>query len=244
MTSKISTLLTADTPTYNLTLPLSKKEVTFRPFRVKEEKILLLAMESDDPIEMYHALKNLIDSCSGEDSGSLPIVDIEYLFINIRARSIGEIVEPVVNCPITNKKIPLKVDLTKVKPPSTKNILDNNIKISENVGVTLRYPTLNSLIKNKVTDAELLGADSIIQMVASCIEEIYTKTESFKCEDIIPEEIVEFVESMSSEHFEQVSRFFESIPSLEHKVKYYTPKEDGGKEQQTVTLSGLSDFFG
>jgi hypothetical protein len=211
MTSKISTLLTADTPTYNLTLPLSKKEVTFRPFRVKEEKILLLAMESDDPIEMYHALKNLIDSCSGEDSGSLPIVDIEYLFINIRARSIGEIVEPVVNCPITNKKIPLKV---------------------------------NSLIKNKIVDTDVLGANNIIQMVASCIEEIYTKTESFNCDEVIPEEVVEFVESMSAEHFEEVSKFFESIPSLEHKVKYYTPKEGGGKEQQTVTLSGLSDFFG
>lgn len=244
MASKLSTLLTADTPTYTLNLPLSGKEVTFRPFRVKEEKILLLAMESDDPIEMYLALKNLMDSCAGIDSGSLPLVDIEYLFINIRARSVGEIVEPVVNCPYTNEKIPLKVDLTKVKPPSTKNILDNKIQISDNVGVTLRYPTLNTLIRNKVTDDDMISAENIIKMVAGCIEEIYTKEESFHCDDVIPEEIVEFVESMSASNFEKISQFFESVPSLEHKIKYYIPKEGGGKEQKTVTLSGLSDFFG
>lgn len=244
MTSKISTLLTADTPTYTLKLPLSKKEVTFRPFRVKEEKILLLAMESDEPTEMYHALKNLMDSCSGIDSGSLPLLDIEYLFINIRARSIGEIVEPLINCPVTKKKIPLKVDLTKVKPPNTNNILSNKVQLSENVGVTLRYPTINHLIKNKLTDNDMMGTENIINMVASCIEEIYTKEEIFKCDEIIPEEIIEFVESMSAENFEKISSFFESVPSLEHKVKYYIPKEGGGKEQQTVILSGLSDFFG
>ena len=90
----------------------------------------------------------------------------------------------------------------------------------------------------------MMGTENIINMVASCIEEIYTKEEIFKCDEIIPEEIIEFVESMSAENFEKISSFFESVPSLEHKVKYYIPKEGGGKEQQTVTLSGLSDFFG
>ena len=242
----ISQLLKSEAPTYELKLPLSNKTVKYTPFRVKEEKILLMALEDGTESAMLNAIKNLVDACTETDLiiGDIPIFELEYLFINIRAKSVGEIAEPTINCPYTGTVTTGKIDLTKVKPPNTKNIIDNKIKIRNSVGVSMKPPSINSLLENKIKDLENTTPEETINLVCSCIDEIWTEDEVFKVNELPKEEIVNFVESMSPTEFEKLTNYFQSIPALTHTIKYSVLNEENKREEYELVLNGMNDFFG
>lgn len=242
----IAQILKSEVPSYELKLPLSKKTVKYTPFRVKEEKILLMALEDGTESAMLNAIKNLVDACTETDLiiGDIPLFELEYLFINIRAKSVGEIAEPTINCPYTEKVTTGKVNLTEIKPPSTKNMVNNKIKIRSSVGITMKPPSINSLLENKIKDLENTTPSETINLVCSCIDEIWTEDEVFKVNELPKEEIVSFVESMSPTEFEKLTEYFKSIPRLTHTIKYSVLNEENKKENYEITLSGMNDFFG
>ena len=243
----ISQLLKSEAPTYELKLPLSNKTVKYTPFRVKEEKILLMALEDGTESAMLNAIKNLVDACTETDLiiGDIPIFELEYLFINIRAKSVGEIAEPTINCQHTGKITTGKINLTEVKPPNTKTIIDNKIKIRNSVGVSMKPPSINSLLENKIKDLENTTPEETINLVCSCIDEIWTEEEVFKVNELPKEEIVSFVENLAPKEFEKLSKYFQSIPRLTHAVKYSVlNKENNKREDYELVLNGMNDFFG
>tara|TARA_R110001583_G_scaffold4487_1_gene25915 strand:- start:225 stop:962 length:738 start_codon:yes stop_codon:yes gene_type:complete len=242
----ISQLLKSEAPTYELKLPLSNKTVKYTPFRVKEEKILLMALEDGTESAMLNAIKNLVDACTETDLiiGDIPIFELEYLFINIRAKSVGEIAEPTINCQHTGKITTGKINLTEVKPPNTKTIIDNKIKIRNSVGVSMKPPSINSLLENKIKDLENTTPEETINLVCSCIDEIWTEDEVFKVNELPKEEIVNFVESMSPTEFEKLTNYFQSIPALTHTIKYSVLNEENKREEYELVLNGMNDFFG
>ena len=242
----ISQLLKSEAPTYELKLPLSNKTVKYTPFRVKEEKILLMALEDGTESAMLNAIKNLVDACTETDLiiGDIPIFELEYLFINIRAKSVGEIAEPTINCQHTGKITTGKINLTEVKPPTTKTIIDNKIKIRNSVGVSMKPPSINSLLENKIKDLENTTPEETINLVCSCIDEIWTEDEVFKVNELPKEEIVNFVESMSPTEFEKLTNYFQSIPALTHTIKYSVLNEENKREEYELVLNGMNDFFG
>jgi len=242
----ISGLLKSQIPTYELHLPLSDKKISYRPFYVKEEKILLMALEDDKEHTMVTCIKNLLNSCVEDniDVGELPIIDIEYLFINVRAKSVGEICKPQIECPHTGQVVNLNINLLDIKPPDRKTILDNKIKIKDSVGVTLSLPTLDLLIENDVENMNEGNADQIIKLMAGSIEEIWTDEEIYKTSDLPKEEVIEFIESMSPSEFNKLSEFFDSIPEITHTVKYSVLNKDTNKkEEHEFVLNGMIDFF-
>ena len=238
-----------NTPVHELTIPSTGKKIKYRPFVVKEEKILLLALEEGNDSSILIGIKNLLNQCTtiddGEfDSGDLPMVDMEYLFINLRAKSVSEICEPSILCPHTGERATAKVDLTKIKPPNTSKVKESRIKLSDKVGVTMKNPTLNALITNNIINYSAANPQEIIALVGSCIEEIWTEDEVFTSDSLTNEDLSEFVESMSVQNFDDISDYFESIPTLTHPVRYSVlNKETQEKENHQITLRGLNDFF-
>lgn len=245
----VGNLLRADTPYYTLTLPLSNKEIKYRPFRVKEEKILLMALEDGNDSSILLGIKNLLNSCVEEestdfDAGTLPVVDMEYLFINIRAKSVGEICTPTITCPYTDEKTTVKIDLTKIKKPKTNSLKDARIQLSDNVGVTMKLPTLNALIENDIMNYSSANPEEIISLIGSCIQDIWTDKEVYNSSELTKEDLGEFIESMTVANFDTVGDYFESIPALTHVVKYSVLNKDTKeKENHQLTLSGINDFF-
>jgi len=248
--SKVGNLLKADTPYYTITLPMSGLTVKYRPFRVKEEKILLLSLEDGSDNAVLIGVKNLLNECvavDGEetfDAGTLPVVDMEYLFVNLRAKSISEVCSPSILCPHTGEKTNAKVDLTKIKPPKTDKVKESKIKLSDSVGITMKAPTINTLIENDIINYSSAKPEEIISLVSSCIDEIWTEDEVFDSTNLTKEDLNEFVESMSVKNFDDVGDYFESIPTLQHVVKYSVINpETKEKENHQITLRGLNDFF-
>ena len=178
------------------------------------------------------------------DAGQLPVVDMEYLFINIRAKSVGEICTPTITCPHTGETTTVKVDLTKIKKPKTTSMKDARIQLSNNVGVTMKLPTLNSLIENDIMNYSSANPEEIISLIGSCIDNIWTEEEIYETSELTKEDLGEFIESMTVSNFDAVGDFFESIPTLTHTVKYSVlNKKTNEKENHQLTLSGINDFF-
>lgn len=242
----ISTLLKSEIPQYSLTLPITGKKVNYRPYLVKEEKILLLAMEQKREHDILIGIKNLIEACCDDlDAGNIPIVDLEYVFLNLRAKSVGEIVEPVIVCPITGKNVNLKFDITEVRPTEINENL--KINITDTIGVTLKYPTLNTLMKSekKENSTEM---EELFDLILLCIDEIWTEDEIHKASDISKEELTEFIDSMKVDQFNDILEFFKNLPKLRKEVTYKVPYEEGVSNleptENTVLMEGLMDFFG
>lgn len=242
----ISTLLKSEIPQYSLTLPISGEKINYRPYLVKEEKILLLAMEQKREHDILMGIKNLIEACCDNlDAGNIPIVDLEYVFLNLRAKSVGETVEPVIVCPITGKNVNLKFDLTEIQPVN----INKNLKISitDTVGVTLKYPTLNILM-NKEKKENSTEMEELFDLILLCIDEIWTQDEIHKTSDVAKEEITEFIDSMTVDQFDNILEFFKNLPKLRKEITYKVPLQegDGDSEQleHTVVMEGLMDFFG
>lgn len=232
-------------PEYFLELPSTGQKVKYRPFIVREEKVLLLALESEDISEMSNAVKNVLSNCvKGENINieTLPTFDIEYLFLNIRGKAVGEEIEVNILCPDdeeTYVKTKIFIDEIKVKKnPDHKK----NIRLNESLMMELKYPSLEQFIKSNFDFSDRKNQlEQSLDLIASCVDKIYNEEEVWTSSDVTKQEIVNFIEGMNSKQFSEVERFFETMPKLEHTVKIKNPTT---KVESEVTLAGLSDFFG
>ena len=230
------------TPTYELELPSTKQTIKFRPFLVKEEKLLVLALESEDTKNITTAIKTVIKNCistRGVKVESLPTFDIEFLFLNIRGKSVGEEVEVSLIAPDDGETtVTVKIDLEDIKVVETEGH-DKQIRLDDNLMMEMKYPSLDQFIKNNF-DLNETGIDKSFELIASCIDKIYNAEEVWAVEDCSKKEITDFLESMNSSQFKEIERFFETMPKLSHEVKVTNPET---KVESTVVLEGLSAFF-
>tara|TARA_R100000353_G_scaffold94796_1_gene69442 strand:- start:62 stop:796 length:735 start_codon:yes stop_codon:yes gene_type:complete len=230
-----------DIPTYELTLPSVDQQVKYRPFLVKEEKLLMMALESGEDADMKNATIDLVNSCTfGKiKAEELPLFDIEYLFLNIRAKSVGEVAKFQVICPDDKLTlVPVDIDLTEVNV-QVDDKHNNNILLDEsrNLGIVMRYPTLKlvpmGIDKN-------MNADKIFNLMVSCIDHIYEGDKVYPAKDSSKSELVEFFNNLNSAQFQLIKTFFDEMPKLRHTIKVTNPKT---KKESEITFSGLQDFF-
>ena len=239
-------LPTLTTPTYDLKLPSSGKKIKYRPFLVKEEKILIIALETKNQGEMTNAVKDVLKKCiltRGVKVDDLPTFDIEYIFLNIRAKSIGEDIRLTITCPDdreTQVSTTIFVDEIEVVKPK-----DHKTDITLDDGLTLRmkYPSLNQFIESNfdVNDSSEEVVDKTFQVVADCMETIFNKEEAWDANDYSPKEKLDFIQQLSSKQYKEVERFFATMPKLSHTIEIVNPKT---KKKSSIVLEGLADFFG
>jgi hypothetical protein len=231
------------TPTYELELPSTKQKIKFRPFLVKEEKLLVLALESEDTKHITTAIKTVIKNCistRGIKVEELPTFDIEFLFLNIRGKSVGEEVEVNIIAPDDGEtSIPIKIDLEEIKVVENPDH-NKQIKLDDELMMEMKYPSLDQFIKNNF-DFEDNNVDKSFELIASCVDTIYNEEEVWSTADVTRKEVIEFLEQMSSTQFKQIEKFFETMPKLSHTVEVKNPAT---KVKSTVVLEGLSSFFG
>ena len=237
-------LPTISTPTYELTLPSSNRKVKFRPFLVKEEKILILAMESQDTKQIVRSVKDVISKCiltRGIKVEKLSTFDIEYLFLNIRGKSVGEDIEVMVTCPDDGKtQVPMSINIDSIKIQRDKNHT-KDIKLDDVYTLRMKYPSLNEFIKNNFGAVENMGVDDTFDLIASCIDQVYSEEESWASEECTKKELSDFVESLNSSQFKLVENFFVTMPKLSHTLKVTNPNT---KVVSEVKIEGLQSFFG
>ena len=235
-------LPTIATPTYSLELPSTKKTIKYRPFLVKEEKLLVLALETESQKEITTAVKSVIKNCiqtRGVKVETLPTFDIEYLFLNIRGKSVGEEVEVNIVAPDDGvTQIPVTIDLDEIKVVENPEH-NRQIKLNDDLVMEMRYPSLEQFIKNNF-DVNESNFDQSFELIASCVGKIYSDDEVWSTDDVSKKEIIEFLESMNSIQFKDIEKFFETMPKLSHTVKVTNPKT---KVESEVVLEGLSSFF-
>ena len=231
------------TPTYELVLPSSGRKIKYRPFLVKEEKILIIALESQDQKQIANSIKSILGNCiltRGTKVEKLSTFDIEYLFLNVRGKSVGEQIEVMVTCPDDEKtQVPMSINIDSIKVEKSKDH-KTDIKLDEQFTLKMRYPSLNEFIKTNFSVDEM-KVDDTFDLIASCIDQIYSEEESWTQEDCTKKEMVEFLEQLNSSQFKEIETFFETMPKLSHKVKVKNPNT--GVESEIV-LEGLQNFFG
>ncbi len=238
-------LPTIETPTYELKLYSSNKKVKYRPFLVKEEKVLIIALESKDQSAITNAVKEVLKKCiltKGIDVDNLPTFDIEHLFLNIRAKSIGEDIKLTVTCPDDNEtKVPVTiyVDEIKVNKPRghTKDVV-----LDDKMTLRMKYPSLNQFIENNFDtedEAETM-VDKTFKVVADCMDTIFTGEDAWDAKDYTPSERLEFVEQLNSQQYKKVEKFFSTMPKLSHTIEVVNPNT---KKKGSIVLEGLADFF-
>jgi hypothetical protein len=230
------------TPTYELELPSTGQLIKYRPFLVKEEKLLLLALETEDNKQITNAIKTVIKNCietKGIKVETLPTFDIEFLFLNIRARSVGEEIEVNLICPDDGETtVHVTINVDDIKVEKNKNH-HKQIKLDDSLMMDMKYPSLDQFIKNNF-DLNGNTMEQSFELVADCIDKIYSEEEVWSSSDVTREEMVDFLEQMNSLQFKQIEEFFETMPKLSHKVKIKNPKT---KVESEVVLEGLSSFF-
>ena len=231
------------TPTYELELPSTGQTIRYRPFLVKEEKLLVLALESEDNKQITTAIKTVIKSCvtaKGLKVETLPTFDIEYLFLNIRGKSVGEELEVNIVCPDDKKtEVSVWIDLDDIQVQKSDDHT-NQIKIDDNIMMEMKYPSLDEFIKNNFDFKEGNQMEQSFDLIASCIDKIYTEDEVWSTADCTKKEVKEFLESMNSSQFKDIEKFFETMPKLSHTIKVTNPKT---KVKNDVVLEGLASFF-
>jgi len=232
------------TPTYELNLPSTGKKVQYRPFLVREEKLLVLALESENAKDITTAMKTVIKNCiqtRGVKVETLPTFDIEYLFLNIRGKSVGEEIEVNVICPDdeqTTVPVTLNVDDIQVQKSSEHT---NTIKLDDKLVMEMKYPSLDQFIKNNFDFSENSPMEQSFELISSCIDKIYNEEEVWSVADVTKKEITDFLEQMNSKQFKQIEKFFETMPKLSHEIKVKNPATG---VESTVVLEGLASFFG
>lgn len=240
-------LPTISAPTYELELPSSGKKIKYRPFLVKEEKILILALESQDTKQITNAIKQVLKECiltKGIKVEELPTFDIEYIFLNVRGKSVGESIDLIVTCYDDGEtQVPVTVYIDEIQvQKSPEHVKD--IKLDDKLVLRMKYPSLEQFIKNNFDFSSVQSESNIeksFDIIASCIEIIFTDDESWAASDCTRKELIEFIESMNSSQFKQIEKFFETMPKLSHTIKIKNPKT--GVENEVV-LEGLTSFFG
>ena len=231
------------TPTYELEIPSLKKKIRYRPFLVKEEKILIIAMESEDNKQIANAVKNVIANCilsKGIKIDDLATFDIEYLFLNIRGKSVGESVEVLITCPDDNKtQVPAAINLDEIEV-QTNEKHSRDIKLDDNLILRMKYPSLTEFIKNNFSTGNMMTVEDTFDLIVSCIEQVYSEEESWSASDCSKKELVEFLDQLTSNQFKEIEKFFDTMPKLSHIIKVKNPNT--GIESDVV-LEGLSSFF-
>tara|TARA_E500000178_G_scaffold242270_1_gene238810 strand:- start:345 stop:1064 length:720 start_codon:yes stop_codon:yes gene_type:complete len=231
------------TPRYELELPSTEETITYRPFLVKEEKVLVIALESEDTKQITNAIKTVIQSCiitKGIKVEKLPTFDIEYLFLNIRGKSVGEEIEVNIICPDDGKtQVPVTIDLDDIQIQKNENH-KKQIKIDESIMMEMKYPSLDQFIQNNFDFSDKNVMDQSFELISTCIDKIYTEDEVWAAADCSKKEIKEFVESMNSTQFKDIEKFFETMPKLSHSITVMNPNT---KVESEVVLEGLSSFF-
>ena len=232
-----------NTPTYELTLPSNNKKIKYRPFLVREEKILIMALETENSEDISNAVVDILSECiltKGVDVTKLATFDIEYLFLNVRSKSVGETVEVNIVCPDDNKtSVQMEINLDSIKVQKTRGH-KNIIKLDDQYSLKLKYPSLDEFIGNNFDTNESNVVDKSLNMISSCIEMVYDEEESWDASDSTKQELEEFVEQLNSKQFKAIEKFFETMPKLSHKVKVKNPTTEVESE---VVLEGLASFF-
>ena len=232
------------TPTYELVVPSTGKKVKYRPFLVKEEKILIMALESEDSKQITTAITNVINDCiltRGIKVDKLATFDIEYLFLNVRAKSVGETVEVNVTCPDDGEtQVQVEIDIDSIKIQKDENH-NNIIKLDDNLSVQMSYPSLTQFVESNFDIASRhSGVEQSLDVIMSCIKQVYTADEAWDASDYSKKELKDFVEQMNSKQFKEVEEFFDTMPKLAHTIKVKNPET---KVESEVTIEGLASFF-
>ena len=232
------------TPTYELVLPSTEETIQYRPFLVKEEKLLVIALESEDNKQITTAIKAVLKNCvltKGIKVEQLPTFDIEFLFLNIRGKSVGEQLEVNIICPDDETtQVTVDIDLDDIQVERNDDHT-KQIKLDENLMMEMKYPSLDQFIKNNFDFNESNQMDQSFQLIASCIDKIYNDEEVWATADCTKKEVNEFLEQMNSGQFKQIETFFETMPKLSHTIKVKNPKTEVENE---IVLEGLAAFFG
>ena len=230
------------TPTYELEVPSTDEKIKYRPFLVKEEKILLMAMESGKNADIIGAVKEIVSECTFNkiNLSTLPMFDIEYIFLQIRAKSVGEVSKLRLLCPDDKKTYAdVEVNLLDVKVQVEEGHT-NKIELDNEMGIIMTYPTIDTFAKN---DIQVVTSANMLDVVGTCILQIYEKggEKVYEAKDQTKKELTEFIESLQTKHFQKLQSFFNSMPKLKHTIKLKNPKT---KKESEVTLNGLNEFFG
>ena len=239
-------LPTIETPTYELKMPSSGKKIKYRPFLVKEEKILIIALESRNQNEITNAVKDVLKKCiltRGVKVDDLPTFDIEYIFLNIRAKSIGEDIRVTVTCPDdreTQVPVTIYVDEIKVIKPEGHT---TDVVIDDKLTLRMKYPSLNQFVESnfEVDDDPETLVNKTFKVVADCMDTVFTEEDAWEAKDYTSAERVKFVEQLNSKQYKKVENFFATMPKLSHTIEVVNPNT---KKKSSIVLEGLADFFG
>jgi len=228
-------------PTFELEVPSTDEKVKYRPFLVKEEKILLMAIESGENADIVQAVKTIVDECTFNklNLGKLPIFDVEYIFLQIRAKSVGETTNLKLLCPDDRETYAkVELDLTEVLVQVDEGHT-NKIELTDEMGIIMKYPNIDSMVDVGIAE---INASNMLDIISTCIDKIYDKggEEVHMAVDSTKKELVEFIEQLNTKQFAEVQKFFDTMPKLKHMVKVKNPKT---KKESEVTLTGLNDFF-
>ena len=235
-------LPTIAVPNYQITLLSDGTKLKYRPFLVKEEKILHMAMEADNAQSQVDAMVDVIAACTDMDTDyvkGLPVFDIEYIFLQIRAKSVGEVVKPMVKCTSCGETVEASIDLTKIGSKKNKNHT-NKIKLTDaGIGVVMRYPSIVT-VGTSVSKSEN-SQDLAVDIVVNCIDYIYDGEQMYKTSECEKSEVVNFVDNLTKEQFEKISEFFETMPKIKKDLKFKCPKCE---KMNKIEIEGIENFFG
>ena len=230
------------TPTYELEIPSTDEKIKYRPFLVKEEKILMLAMESKATSDITQAVKDIVSECTFNkvDISNMPMFDVEYIFLQIRSKSVGEVSKLKLLCPDDKKTYAdIELDLNEVKVQVGEDHT-NKIELGNGMGMIMTYPTIDSFSESDIKD---INASNMLDVISNCILQIYEKNgeKTYDPKDQTKKELTDFIEQLNTKQFKEVQKFFESMPKLKHEITIKNPKT---KKESKITLTGLNDFFG
>ena len=230
-----------NTPTYELEMPSTDETIQFRPFLVKEEKILMIAMESGKNADIVNAVKEIVSACTFDkiDISNIPMFDVEYIFLKIRSKSVGETSKLKILCPDDKKTYAsVEVNLEEVQV-QVGDDHTNKIELDDSKGIIMTYPSVDSFLESGIQN---ITASNMLDMIGSCILQIYEDKgeKGYEAKDQTKKELSEFIESMNTKQFQDIQKFFDTMPRLKHTIKVKNPKT---KKESEVTLQGLNDFF-
>ena len=230
------------TPTYELEIPSTDEKIKYRPFLVKEEKILMMAMESKSEADITQAVKDIVSECTFNkvDISNMPMFDVEYIFLQIRSKSVGEVSKLRLLCPDDKKTYAdVELDLNEVKV-QVGDDHTNKIELTKDMGMIMTYPTIDSFRDSGIRD---INASNMLEVISGCIMQIYEEEgkKVYDPKDQTKKELTDFIEQLSTKQFKDVQKFFETMPKLKHEITIKNPKT---KKESKVTLTGLNDFFG